>query len=767
MNKKRSASRWLVPFLLVLWLAGCGAAEEASPVPPTATATAVPLTTAPTAVPPTETAAPTKAAAPTEAAAPTKALTMLVPGDKIGEMVLERTPSLTPSLWNYCPVAPGPMGWSGEPGGQSIDCTMPWQPEVEIWSIWWAKDRELLDEGWGALDWEIYVDDQPLDLDAFGTWDFDWAADEATPLKVRAWDLMLANPTPGEHMLRYVAHINEEVTDGFTTTSPGTSELVVHLTVEPAEEAALVPTPVWTPPPHQESWWNRAVFYEVFVRSFADSTTGPLANDGIGDLQGLIEKLDYLNDGDPATDDDLGVTGLWLMPIMQSPSYHSYDVTDYYTVNEDYGTNEDFERLMAEAHERGIRIIVDLVLNHTSSEHPWFVEAREDPESEYRDWYLWSETKPYYLGPWGQEVWHYSPTGYYYGLFWEGMPDLNLEYPQVTAEMEKVARFWLEDLGVDGFRLDAARHLIEEDDIQENTQATHDWWKAFRTVVKDASPEALQVGEMWTQGPNVVEYLQGDELDLAFDFDLAEVIVNTVLVRTGNRLQTFLTRSYSLFGSGLSATFLTNHDMNRVMSVLRSDAGKAKLAASVLMTAPGVPFVYYGEEIGMTGEKPDEMIRTPMQWSAGENAGFTAGTPWEPVNGDYAEKNVAQQTADPASLLSLYRDLIHLRLEHPALQVGDYQPISSPDAGVLAYLRSSDEEKLLVIINLSDAPVTGCDLSLEGGSLEGTYGASLIYGGEAELPDLVTNGAGGFDSYLPLPEIAGEQMIIVQLEPIE
>jgi glycosidase len=659
------------------------------------------------------------------------------------------------------------MGWSGEPGGDAVDCTMPWQPDVEIWPVWWAKDRELLDEGWEALAWEVYVDDQALDLDAFGTWDFDWAADENTPLKVRAWDLKLVNPTPGEHTLRYVVHINQEVTDGYTTTQPGTSELVVHLTVEPAEEDALAPTPVWTPPPLQESWWNRAVFYEVFVRSFADSTTGPLANDGIGDLQGLIEKLDYLNDGDPATDEDLGVTGLWLMPIMQSPSYHGYDVTDYYTVNEDYGTNEDFERLMAEAHERGIRIIVDLVLNHTSSEHPWFVEARDDPESEYRDWYLWSEEKPDYLGPWGQEIWHYSPTGHYYGLFWEGMPDLNLENPQVTAEMEKVARFWLEELGVDGFRLDAARHLIEDGDIQENTQATHDWWKAFRTVVKAANPEALQVGEMWTQGPNVVEYLQGDELDLAFDFDLAEVIVNTVLVRTGNRLQTFLTWSYSLYGSGLSATFLTNHDMNRVMSVLRGDAGKAKLAASVLMTAPGVPFVYYGEEIGMTGEKPDEMIRTPMQWSAGENAGFTAGTPWEPVNGDYEEKNVAQQTADPASLLSLYRDLIHLRLEHPALQVGDYQPVTSPDAGMLAYLRCSDEEKLLVIINLSDAPVTGYDLSMDGGSLAGTYQASLLYGGEADLPDLVANGAGGFDSYLPLPEVAGEGMVIVRLEPVE
>jgi alpha-amylase len=185
------------------------------------------------------------------------------------------------------------------------------------------------------------------------------------------------------------------------------------------------------------------------------------------------------------------------------------------------------------------------------------------------------------------------------------------------------------------------------------------------------------------------------------------------------------------------------------------------------MTAPGVPFIYYGEEIGMTGQKPDEMIRTPMQWSAGLNAGFTVGTPWEPVNDDYEEKNVARQTADSASLLSLYRDLIHVRLAHPALQVGDYRPVASTDAGLVAYLRSSDEEKVLVIINLLEEPASGYDLSLDEGSLEGTYRASLLYGGQAELPDLVANGAGGFDSYRPLPEISSECTVIIQLEPIK
>jgi alpha-amylase len=540
---------------------------------------------------------------------------------------------------------------------------------------------------------------------------------------------------------------------------------VVHLTLAPAA-ASLTPTPVRTPPPVQESWWNNTVFYEVFVRSFADSTTGPLANDGIGDLQGLIEKLDYLNDGRPTTTDDLGVTGLWLMPIMQSTSYHGYDVTDYYTVNKDYGTNEDFGRLVTEAHKRGIRIIIDLVVNHTSSEHPWFIEARDSPESERRDWYLWSEDKPDYLGPWGEEVWHPSPSGYYYGIFWSGMPDLNLENPLVTAEMKNVARFWLEDVGADGFRLDAARHLIEEGSTQENTEATHEWWKSFRTVYKGSNPEALAVGETWTKGSDVVEYLQGDELDLAFDFDLAEAIVSGVMSRSASRLQGALTSSYGLYGSGLSATFLANHDMVRIMSQLRGDVDKAKLAASVLMTAPGVAFVYYGEEIGMTGEKPDELIRTPMQWSAEASAGFTAGSPWEPVNGDYRDKNVAVQLKDPTSLLSCYRDLIHIRAGHSALRVGDYSPVDSTDDGILAFLRSSHENYVLVITNLSVAAASDYDLALKEGLLAGTYQPLLLYGEEAELPLLAANDKGGFDSYRPLGEIPGGGTLIIQLQPI-
>lgn len=552
-------------------------------------------------------------------------------------------------------------------------------------------------------------------------------------------------------------------------TSPSTSSQPTSHTAAPSatqETPTSTPAPVETAGPLRTSWWNETTFYEVFVRSFADSTSGPLANDGIGDLQGLIEHLDYLNDGDPSTTTDLGVTGLWLMPVMQSPSYHGYDVTDYYTVNQDYGTNADFKRLLSEAHRRGIKIIIDLPLNHTSSEHPWFVEARDNPQSALRDWYIWSHDDPGYLGPWGEEVWHPSESGYYYGIFTAEMPDLNYRNPTVTAEMEKVTRYWLEDMGVDGFRLDAARHLIEDGPIQENTQATHDWWKNFRPVYKAANPEALTVGEIWTSDSEVVKYVQGDQLDLAFDFDLAGAIISGVKISTAGKLQEALKSSYSLFGSSRSATFLTNHDMNRVMNQLHRDPIKAKLAAAVLLTIPGIPFIYYGEEIGMTGVKPDEMIRTPMQWSEGENAGFTGGTPWEAVNSDYIDKNVAVQTEDPESLLSRYRDLIRIRATHPALQAGDYHPVDAANRRLLAYLRVSQGDTLLVIHNLGEETVSGYDLALKEGPLSGSYQAIPVYGTQAELPDLNANDQGGFDSYLPLPEIAAGGTIIIQLQAI-
>ncbi len=430
-------------------------------------------------------------------------------------------------------------------------------------------------------------------------------------------------------------------------------------------------------------WWNDAVFYEIFVRSFNDSD-----GDGVGDLNGIIEKLDYLNDGDPTQRDDLGVTGLWLMPVMESPSYHGYDVVDYFKVDEEYGTDEDFQRLMAEAHARGIRVVVDLVTNHTSSEHPWFAESR-DPASDKRDWYIWKDEDPGYRGPQGQQVWHRTPDGYYYALFWDGMPDLNYENPEVTAAMQEAARYWLEDMGVDGFRLDAIKHIVENGELQENTQATHDWLKGFYTFYKDVNPDALAVGEAWTSTRQVLDYT-GDEVDIAFQFDLA----NAALSSANFGLSTMIGKEQQAvvqnFPPGQYATFLTNHDQDRVMSQLDGDENKAKIAATWLLTSPGVPFVYYGEEIGMTGTKPDEDIRRPMQWRSddGLNVGFTVGRPWRYPADDYEERSVALQTADPDSLLNHYRALIHLRNEHAALRVGEWIAVETDTADrvcILAY----------------------------------------------------------------------------------
>lgn len=501
-------------------------------------------------------------------------------------------------------------------------------------------------------------------------------------------------------------------------------------------------------------WWNDAVFYQIFVRSFADSTTGPLANDGIGDLQGIIEKLDYLQ--------ELGVRGVWLTPIMESPSYHGYDVSDYLTVNKLYGTNDDFKRLMAEAHRRGIRVIIDLVLNHTSNQHPWFRDASQ-PGGRYRDWYIWTDKDPGYRGPWGQQVWHRLGDQWYFGMFWEGMPDLNYRNPQVTAEMHRVARFWLGEMGADGFRLDAVRYLLEDGVKQTSIPETLDWLRQFQKVYKEFGSDRMAVGEIWTSTAEVGQYVPA-AVDLAFEFDLAQGILNSINRLTADAFAAALTQSLATFPPGQFATFLTNHDQDRVMSQLAGQADRARLAALILMTVPGVPFVYYGEEIGMTGVKPDEKLRTPMQWTPGPNAGFSAGTPWQPVNADYAAVNVQTERADPASLLNWYRRLIALRNAHPALRIGSFEPLETNKLGVYAFLRRYGDETFLGIYNFDSGPVIGYTLKLAGGKLSGPLTATdLLAGAPAAPPTL--DAAGGFDGYQPLPQLAPRTGYLIQLRP--
>jgi alpha-amylase len=330
-------------------------------------------------------------------------------------------------------------------------------------------------------------------------------------------------------------------------------------------------------------WWNEAVFYEIFVRSFYDSD-----GDGIGDLAGILEKLDTLNDGDPQTNTDLGVTALWLIPIFPSNSYHGYDVIDYRDIDPDYGTLADFTQLVSAAHQRGMRVILDLVINHTSLQNPWFL-ASQDPASPFRDWYRWSDENPGGFSEDGRPVWHALGGDYYYGYFWSGMPDLNYENEAVTAEMLDIARSWAVDMDVDGFRIDAARYLIETDKRLANTPETHAWFKDFYTRLREVKPDIYLVGEVWSTTMEAAAYVTEREMTNTFDFDLSTAILNAVKGRNAKRLTTILARDYARFDYGNLAVFLTNHDMPRSMSQIGGDVAKARLAAFLLLTSPGVP----------------------------------------------------------------------------------------------------------------------------------------------------------------------------------
>ncbi len=492
-------------------------------------------------------------------------------------------------------------------------------------------------------------------------------------------------------------------------------------------------------------WWNDTVFYEIFVRSFYDSD-----GDGIGDLQGLIEKLDYLNDGDPNTTDDLGITGLWLMPITQSPSYHGYDVTDYYQVDADYGTNEDFKRLMAEAHQRGIRIIIDMVLNHTSAQHPWFQNARTGPDAEYRDWYIWAESA-------GLKGWHETDNGYYFGIFWDQMPDLNYENPAVTEEMQSVIRFWLEDMGVDGFRLDAIKHLIEEGNELENTPKTHAWFEGFYTFYKDINPDALTVGEVWSPTREVVAYIE-DEVDLAFEFTLADAILKSVSSGRTSNVSMAQKDVLATYPPGQFATFLANHDQNRARSRLLNDE-QAKLAATLQLAFPGVPFIYYGEEIAMQGAKPDENIRRPMQWTA--EGGFSTNTPWKGYAEDYEERHITDQRANTDSVWQHYDTLIALRNTHEALRIGECWLVESDRRSIYGYVRASDEEVILALVNLSKEPIEGYSITLPEGPFKAGLQPALLMGeGQVYTPSV--NAQGGLDPYRPIASIPAYGSVIIQ-----
>lgn len=520
-------------------------------------------------------------------------------------------------------------------------------------------------------------------------------------------------------------------------------------------------TPTVTPLPEPTStpvvqgtegfpWWNDTVFYEIFVRSFRDSD-----GNGIGDFNGITEKLDYLH--------DLGIKGIWLMPINPSPSYHGYDVTDYYGVNSDYGTLDDLKHLLEEAHKRDIKIIIDFVMNHTSSKHPWFQKALT-PGSEYRDWYVWSATDPGTLGPWGQKTWYRASNGlYYYAIFWDQMPDLNYDNPAVREEIKKITSFWLKDIGIDGFRLDAVRYMAEDDQLADS-KANHAFLEEWGAYYRSLNPQAFTVGEAWTDNANVKKYTNTNkELTSAFNFDLSTAMLKSLNESNNANVRFVLQTTIRDFPEQDNSNFLTNHDMARVMNQLGVDKEqKAKILAGILFTAPGIPFLYYGEEIGMSGTKPDELLRTPMQWDNTQGAGFTAGKPWEAVNSDFLLVNAAQQTNDNTSLLEQYRKLIQLRNEHPALRVGNTYIAESNSNKLVSYLRVSTDETLLVVINIDNEPVTDYTLTLSLGLLSGQYTAASLLD-TSTINSLSANAKGGFDSYVPLQELPSYSVTVIQL----
>ena len=505
-------------------------------------------------------------------------------------------------------------------------------------------------------------------------------------------------------------------------------------------------------------WWNDAVFYEIFVRSFYNS-----GNDGIGDLKGLTQKLDYLNDGDPATTFDLGISGIWLMPISKSPSYHGYDVTDYRAINPDYGTLEDFRAFLDAAHARGIRVIIDFVMNHSSSLHPWFTSSASASTSPYRNWYIWRTSNPGDKGPWGQQVWHARNGAYYFGLFGSEMPDLDYSNPEVKNEMFDTAKFWLDSVKVDGFRLDAIKHLFEDGAIMENAPATLTFLQEFRQYYKKVNPEAMAVGEVSSGNDAIKKYADGTKVDFCFEFPLSYAIFRSVNAGQPDRIKDQMAVTVASYPYLQYAPFLTNHDIDRIFGFFGNDLSKMKLAAAVYLTLPGIPFMYYGEEIAMIGSGQDENKRRPMQWTDGANAGFSTRTPWYPVDTNYADFNVSDMQADQTSLWHWYRTLISVRNANTALRRGDYVVMTSDKPNLYAFARRTGDEIIIVLHNFQTQTISNPTLTLS---------ASKLSAGSREVRDLFSGNVigtvlieadGGFTGWQPNVSLPARRTTLLRI----
>lgn len=481
-------------------------------------------------------------------------------------------------------------------------------------------------------------------------------------------------------------------------------------------------------------WYKNAVFYELSVRSFYDSN-----GDGRGDLRGLTEKLDYLR--------YLGVDCIWIMPIYPSPlKDDGYDIADYYGVDPAYGTPADLKQCIDAAHARGIRIIIDLVLNHTSDQHPWFLSARSSRNSPYRDYYVWSDTDRKYeeariifvdseASNW---TWDEQAGQYYWHRFYSCQPDLNFDNPKVQEEMLRVARHWL-DMGIDGLRADAVPYLFErEGTVCENLPETHGYLKRLRRLIDESYPGCILLCEanQWPQDARTY-FGEGDEFHMAFHFPLMPRIFMALRRGEAEPIRWVLEQTPSIPSSCQWCTFLRNHDeltlemvtpaerdwmwqayapepqmrlnlgiRRRLAPLLEGDERKIRLANSLLFTLPGAPIIYYGDEIGM-GDNVNLFdrngVRTPMQWDSSSHAGFTSGLPFtELVQGDRGPQNVnvAAQMGNPDSLLHAIRRMIAVRKRQAAFSNSEIGFVETGNPKTAAYVRRQADQAVLVLCNL-------------------------------------------------------------------
>ncbi len=507
---------------------------------------------------------------------------------------------------------------------------------------------------------------------------------------------------------------------------------------------ALVPAVAPSSLSNDPEWYRTAVFYEVMLRCFADSTGA-----GSGDLRGLIERLDYLQ--------WLGVDCLWLPPFFPSPLRDGgYDVADYTSIATQYGTVQDFAELIEAAHSRGIRLVIDLVMNHTSDAHPWFQASRADPDGPYGDFYVWSDDNTRYedariiFVDTETSNWTFDPVRrqYFWHRFFSHQPDLNFENPYVREAMKDVARFWLR-LGVDGFRLDAVPYLFEEEGTNcENLPRTHAYLREMRAMVDAEFPGRIMLAEANQWPEDVAAYYgtpEEPECHLCFHFPVMPRIFYSIKDQKAAPIVDILADTPSIPAGGQWSTFLRNHDeltlemvsteeraamygwyapdprmranvgiRRRLAPLLDNSRAEIELAHALLLSLPGSPCLYYGDEIGM-GDNiwlPDrDAVRTPMQWTPDRNAGFSTADPGKlylPVVQSlvhtYSAINVESQLAQTASLLHWVRGMLSIRKKHPVFGTGEFVALDCDNESVLAYLRRNDEETVLCVVNLASTP---------------------------------------------------------------